>query len=335
MKVKTILITCLLVISGWLGAQAQGKVGYIDESYIVSQMPEYKTIQTEMEAYQKDAEAALKSLKDSYDQKVAKFREESGKPDPIESILASLYKEIQDLEKEITDLQQSLQQEYQAELTKKLTPLTDKMNEQVKQVAVEQGNIYILRREALIYQVEENNLSDVVLKKLGVTPTETVANRGNLKAQNKMGVFNAQAVLTQWSEYKRVQEDLDLYRKKLGEGIQKLQQDYQAKQAPLEDPSLPDARKQAIAKELEAIAKQIQDAQVSAQEQFGKKQQASLEPLLKQVNDAMTTVAQSEGYTYVLRIDASLFEPADKDITNTVMKKLGIDPATADSSNDK
>ncbi|MDX2301868.1 MAG: OmpH family outer membrane protein [Microscillaceae bacterium] len=315
-----------LWLAGLISAHAQDKLAYIDENYVVTQLPEYKTIEAEMKAYEDRARGEIDAKRKEYDTKVSEFKKavEAKSPDVI---LQAKQKEIQDLEQQIVEMQQNIQQEYQAELSKRLEPVYQKLEKAVNETSVQNGNIFILRKEALYYQVEENNLSDAILKKLGVTPTTTVANRGNLKSSNKIGVFDVNYALPQLTEFKNAEKELSTYQQKLKEGIEKLQLDLkQIEDQVTQNPDLPEAKRKELAQQYEAKQGEVLKAQQAAQEQFSKKQSELLEPIYKKLQDTINAVAQEQGYSYVLKVEASLFEPKENNISNDVLKKLGVTP---------
>ena len=325
MKNNKYVLVLLLCMAGLFNAYAQDKLAYMDENYVVSQLPEYKTIQADMKTYEDRVKGELEAKNKEYETKLADFRakQEAG-AEPI--ILEAKAKELQDLEQQILEMQRNIQQEYQAELGKRLQPVYEKMQKTVDEVSAANGNAFVLRVEALYYQVEENNLSDAILKKLGVTPTSTVSGRGNLKSSNKIGVFDVNKALPQLPEFKSAQNELQTYQKKLQEGIEKIQLDIRKVQQEGSQEGLPEARYKELAQQLQAKQQELVQTQQSAQEQFSKKQNDLLEPIYKKLQDTITATAKEQSYTYVLKIEASLFEPEANNITNDVLKKLGVTP---------
>ena len=328
MKNNKYVLVLLLCMAGLFNAYAQDKLAYIDENYVVSQLPEYKTIQEEMNAYETRVKGELDKMNEEYQTKLKDVQEKSQDPNTAQVILQAKVKELQDLEQQIVEMQRNIQQEYQAELGKKLQPVYEKMQKAVDDVSAANGNAFIFRIEALYYQEEANNLSDAVLKKLGVTPTETVSGRGNLKSSNKIGVFDVNKGLPQLPEFKAAEKEIETYTAKLQEGIQKIQQEIQqvASIVEREGDTMPEARRQELGKQYQAKQQELQKAQQAAQDQLGKKRNDLLEPIYKKLQDNINAVAKAQGYSYILKIESSLYEPEANNITNAVLTKLGVTP---------
>ncbi|NJO00892.1 MAG: OmpH family outer membrane protein [Bacteroidia bacterium] len=128
MKSKRITLILLGIVIGIANVQAQDKIGFVDESYIISQMPEYKQVQAEMDAYEKKVKTELETKKAEYDTKVAAVKELAQQtPPPSEVILQARLREIQELEKQILEMQQSAQAEYSRVTDEKMKPVTEKL----------------------------------------------------------------------------------------------------------------------------------------------------------------------------------------------------------------
>ncbi|NJO01560.1 MAG: OmpH family outer membrane protein, partial [Bacteroidia bacterium] len=154
------------------------------------------------------------------------------------------------------------------------------------------------------------------------------AGADNLKAQNKVGVFDVNYALPQLPDYKRAQSELEIYQKKLQEGLQAKQLDLQKLYDQVQGlgPDAPQAQRQELGNKLQVGQEELQKAQQDAQTQFGKKQTELLEPLYKTLQDKINEVAKENGFSYVLRLEASLFEPENSNISDMVLKKMGVTP---------
>ncbi|HEU5291178.1 MAG TPA: OmpH family outer membrane protein [Cyclobacteriaceae bacterium] len=150
------------------------KIGYADVEYILSQMPEMKQVQTDLQTLQTQ-------LKKQYDGKVAEFQKKLQEyqaygatvPDAVK---LNSERELQDLQRNI----QKLEQDSQADLQKKeqtlMQPILDKVDKSIQAVAVENSFNLILHQQyqgltIVLYGDEKLNVSDLILKKMGVTPT--------------------------------------------------------------------------------------------------------------------------------------------------------------------
>jgi outer membrane protein len=158
-------------------AQAQTttqKIGYADWDYIFSQMPEYKQIDAELKTHGAQLENQLK----------AKYAEYQSKLTALNAMPASAPELTKkDKQTELAQLQESIQkfqQDAQTSLQKKQTdlmaPVFTKVGKAIEDVAKENGFAFIFAPQMvnggdiLLYSDEKYNVSDLVLRKLGITP---------------------------------------------------------------------------------------------------------------------------------------------------------------------
>ncbi len=155
------------------------KIGYADVEYIFSQMPEAKQIDNELQTLQGQ-------LKKQYDTKVAEFQKKLKEyQDPANSTLPDAVK--QNSERELQQLQQNIQkleQDSQTDLQKKqvslMEPVYAKVGKAIEEVAKENAFSLILNQQisgldVILFGDDKLDVSDIVLKKFGVTPTPPVA----------------------------------------------------------------------------------------------------------------------------------------------------------------
>ena len=145
----------------------------------------------------------------------------------------------------------------------------------------------------------------------------------------KMGHINSQALLAVMPEVKDAQAQLESYINQLdgqaktmtGE-YQKLLEDYQIY---AQSPSADDLIRKSKEDKIMDLERRIQEFQVSAQEKIGKKEAELYAPIETKSLDAINTVAEQNGFTYVLN-SASLVYAAttSQDILPLVKTHLGI-----------
>lgn len=158
-------------------------------------------------------------------------------------------------------------------------------------------------------------------------------------AQNpvKIGYFDYNYVITQLPEAKAADADLKAY-------TEKLQKDLQAKEGELrakyerymkEGEKMPAPTREALEKEIQTGQQNLQEFQQKAEADVSKKQEALLRPINDKLEKTLKEVAKENGFTYVLRKEALLYEPEDAtlDVSALVLKKLGITPAPVNKDN--
>lgn len=171
MKSKIILTVLCALFS--IGLMAQNKIGYTNIEYVLSVMPEAKQIETELGTYEKQLSTQLQAKYEDYQAKLGDYQQNAaGYTDVVRA----------DKEKEITTLQQSIQEfevNAQNSLVNKrnelLAPAFEKIGIAIEEIAKESGYSHIFNMTAggqqiLLYAREEENVTNLVLKKLGIDP---------------------------------------------------------------------------------------------------------------------------------------------------------------------
>ena len=158
-------------------AQSSQKIGHADWEYIFSQMPEYKKIENELRAFETQLQNQLKAKNQELEAKYKTYLAlPADTPEPIKK----------DKESELNYLQegiQKFQQEAQASMQKKhgdlVNPVFEKVGKAIGEVAQENDFAYIINpqvvggNDILLFANEKYNISELVLKKLGVTHTQS------------------------------------------------------------------------------------------------------------------------------------------------------------------
>lgn len=154
-------------------AQAQQKIGYVDTEYVLNQMPEYATVQQKLdkleqqwrqEIQQKQKE--VQKLEQEFEARELLYTDEerARKQDAIEQARAEV---------------QQLRQKYfgpQGELYSRqkrlMRPLQERILKAAESVATADGYDYVVDKKGetlFLYAQEEHDLSDRVLRELGIT----------------------------------------------------------------------------------------------------------------------------------------------------------------------
>ncbi|HAS42559.1 MAG TPA: hypothetical protein DCS93_18915 [Microscillaceae bacterium] len=147
---------------------AQTKLGYFDTNYVLSKLPEFKKAQTAIKTYteqiQKEAQkkqAELQAKFQEYDQ----LRKKQGTPP---AILKSREEEIQRLQQELQQFTQAAQQQVVKKENAILTPIYRKIQTSIEKIAKANNYAMVMKKEAMLFELPQGNISDLVLKDLGV-----------------------------------------------------------------------------------------------------------------------------------------------------------------------
>ena len=175
MKMRTLLAIVFSLVEVMTNAQTNLKIGYADVDYIFSKLPDAKQIESSLQAHQVQLQSQLKARYDEYKQKLAAL---NGMPaDTPEAIQRDKMNELAQLEQRIQEFQQSAQESMENKRVQLLEPVYTKVGNAIKAVAEENKFDFILTAgvggtDIVLYAGEEHDVSELVLKKLGVTATK-------------------------------------------------------------------------------------------------------------------------------------------------------------------
>lgn len=156
-------------------AQAQTqKIGYADWEYIFSQLPEFKQIDSELKTHSEQLQNQLKAKQQDFEAKYKAYQSiPATTPDAIK---ADKERELQQLQEGFQKFQQDAQGSLQKKQADLMAPVYKKVGKTIEEVAKENAYTFIINPQTvgggdiLLYSDETYNISNLVLKKLGVTP---------------------------------------------------------------------------------------------------------------------------------------------------------------------
>ncbi|ALW84028.1 outer membrane chaperone Skp [Hymenobacter sedentarius] len=177
-KIFRLTLAAALLTAGTLAAtsaqaQAPLKIGYTDVQYVLAQMPESKQIESELKTYNDQLAAQLKSKSGEFETKLKAYQQ--GGPTMTDVVKADKEKELQGLQQSIQEFQRSAEQSLQQKQQTLLKPALDKLQKNIDIVANENGFTYIFNSDGggsplLLHAPKDGDISDLVLKKMGITP---------------------------------------------------------------------------------------------------------------------------------------------------------------------
>ncbi len=171
MKARILLCTAITVIG--FGVMAQMKIGYTNVEYVLSLMPEAKQIESELSAYDKQLSARLEAKYKDYQSKVADYQQKA--ESYTEVVRADKESEIGNLQNSIQEFEQNAQNSMLKKRNQLLQPAFEKVGEAIEQVSKENGYTHVFNmtvggQSILLYAREKDNVTNLVLKKLGINP---------------------------------------------------------------------------------------------------------------------------------------------------------------------
>jgi len=162
------------------------------------------------------------------------------------------------------------------------------------------------------------------------------ASTAQAQAPLKIGFTSVEYVLGQMPESKQIESDLKAYGTQLEAQLKSKTTEYQTKVDAYQKgaSTMTPVIKADKEKELQTLGQSIQEFQQSAQQSMQQKQQTLLRPVLDKIQKNIDAVANENGYTYILNSDSGsnpilLHGPKDGDVSDIILKKMGITPTTA------
>ncbi|MEY5048450.1 MAG: hypothetical protein RLZZ175_1809 [Bacteroidota bacterium] len=157
------------------------RIGYTNVDYILANLPDSKAIEAELKSFKAQLDNQLQAKSKEFQEKYDAYLK--GEKMMAEPIKADKQRELQDLDARIKEFEQNAEASLQKKQQTLLQPVLKKVEDAIKKVANENGFTYVFNSDAgygttpvLLHAPESDNISDLVLKSLGVTPkTETPA----------------------------------------------------------------------------------------------------------------------------------------------------------------
>lgn len=183
-KIRLALAAALLTFTTATSALAQAplKIGYTSVEYVLSQMPESKQIESQLKTYSSQLESQLKTKYDEFQTKGEAYQK--GAATMTDVVRADKEKELQNLQQSIQEFQRNADQSLQQKQQTLLKPALDKLQKAIDDVANENGYTYVLNSDGatptLLHGPKDGDISDLVLKKMGVTPTAAAPAPGDV-----------------------------------------------------------------------------------------------------------------------------------------------------------
>lgn len=153
-------------------AQAQHRIGYVDTEYILSKLPEYRTVQQRLDQMVREWQQELDQRRQEIDRMFEEYQARELLYTPEER--QRRREEIARAEEELDRLRQQYfgpEGELFRQQETLLRPVQERVLEAIEKVAREEGYDYVLDKAAapvLLYAPPEHDLSDRVLAELNV-----------------------------------------------------------------------------------------------------------------------------------------------------------------------
>lgn len=177
-KLRIVVAAAVLFVTMHVASFAQTagvKIGYTNVDYVLSLMPESKQIESDLKTYSTQLETQLQSKVKEFESKGESYQK--GASTMTEVIRKDKEKELMNLRSSIEEFQRNAEVSLQKKQQSLLEPAYKKMQKAIDDVSKSNGYTYVFNSDAgagtaaiLLHAPEDGNISDLVLKQMGITP---------------------------------------------------------------------------------------------------------------------------------------------------------------------
>ena len=164
---RTFLILCAAMLFPIFAGAQSHKIGIVDSQKVLSEMPEMKSMQSELDNLAKKYEDTLVQLQKEFQTKYQDFVKEQ--ETMVESIKSRKQQELEDLSKRSQDLNNVAQQDMQKKQVELFAPIQTKLREAINKVGNDGGFTYIMDASQMLYVGNgSEDVTSLVKSKLGL-----------------------------------------------------------------------------------------------------------------------------------------------------------------------
>jgi len=166
-----------------LNAQtAVQKIGTANVEYILSNLPETKKVESDLQAYEKQLRAQLESKGAEYQRKLDEYQKGVQSGLMPAAVIADKEKELMSMQQSIQEFEKTAQEDLQSKSLSMLEPILQKVQASIDKVAAANDYTYIISTHVdyggtaiVLYSKDKDqyDISTLVLKDLGVTLSPT------------------------------------------------------------------------------------------------------------------------------------------------------------------
>ena len=166
-----------------LNAQtAVQKIGTANVEYILSNLPETKKIEADLQTYEKQLRVQLESKGAEYQRKLDEYQKGVQSGLMPAAVVADKEKELMAMQQSIQEFEKTAQEDLQSKSMSMLDPVLEKVQASIDKVAAANDYTYIISTHVdyggsaiILYSKnkETNDISTLVLKDMGVVISQT------------------------------------------------------------------------------------------------------------------------------------------------------------------
>ncbi len=167
MKNVFIILAALFISSAAFSQKAQ-KFAYVNPAYLYANHPEYLALEKTIATEKRELDSMLTVKVQDFQMKIEKFIKDSTTMSEV--IKIEKKKAFQSTDKEIAEFRQTAEKSVSKKAEDGMAKINKILQDAINAVAKEVGATYVMRSENLVVAPDSDNISDKVLKKLGITP---------------------------------------------------------------------------------------------------------------------------------------------------------------------
>ncbi|SKC20756.1 OmpH family outer membrane protein [Dyadobacter psychrophilus] len=157
------------------------KIGYTNVDVVMARLPESKAMQNQLEITKSQLEKAIDESIKEFQGKADNYQKTASQMTDL--IRADKEKELENLQTRIQEMRSKAQYSLQDKQQQLMAPIQTKVNAAIQQVGKENAYAYIINMDGgegtvpfiLFASAEENNVTNLILEKLGVNPGQPEA----------------------------------------------------------------------------------------------------------------------------------------------------------------
>ena len=150
------------------GIAQNGKFGYVNSAVILSEMPEVKQADANLEALQKQLQKKGQSMVEKLQQDYTLVQQKMERGELSRVQQEDEAKKLEQRQAEIATFEQDMMRQIQEKRNELLEPIYAKVNDAISAVAKENGYKMIFDATVLLYKDESLDVSTMVKAKLGL-----------------------------------------------------------------------------------------------------------------------------------------------------------------------
>lgn len=187
---KLVFVFAFALITGVSMAQTPLKIGYADVEYIFAQMPDSKTIENQLQTLSTQLRKQYDAKYTEFQTKLKTYQDNVNSPNIPDAVKQNSARELEQLQANLQKLQEDSQSELEKRRAALLGPVQEKVGKTIEDVAKENGYSLILssqismQADIILYGDEKLDVSDLVLKKMGITPAAQTPAANNTTPAN-------------------------------------------------------------------------------------------------------------------------------------------------------